>query len=343
MPGTTAAPAGQPKVFDNYAATPSSWGGNSLGLGSTMFGGGNVGGNTGPSTTTNNSSATNTASDSQTTTHETNTSHTHVQNMDDASLAALDKLIAQLQSGGTDAMLVDRANRLAAVLSAQQQQAAYSKDAAFKDARGAMDQQTRQIMQSILPQMTRSAEGAGTSQNSLRALLQQQASSQAAEAASTIGLKAASDYGQVANGISSILAQLVAIKDPAADALLSALGIAKGAVQDSTTTENKDGWSKTHTTGSSITNGTSTTMTNPGMATGISPGGGGSSYGAQSYAPQAPRTTAAFNPNDMMMSFGPAYSTGLSGTNTGSNGFGNSYGESGQGIAGYLNDGITWG
>lgn len=312
--------------FDNYNTGPKAMlGGGGSGSGGTTVGSGGGSGST---------SSSQTVSDSHTKTHETEDSHTHVQNMDDASLAALDKLIAQLEAGGTDNMLVDRANRLAAILSAQTQQAAYSHDAAFRDAQGAMDQETRRVMQSILPQMTRSAEGAGTSQNSLRALLQQQAAQQAAESASAIGLKAATDYGQVSNGISAILAQLVAIKDPAADALLQALGIAKGAVQDSTTHTVKDGTSDTHSTSS--TTGSTTNFNNN---VGIAPSGGG---GFSSGGFNLPSKPAVSSNNFMMSASGPLYDTG------GSSGLsGLSFGSSGQSMSNFLglpnNDGFTLG
>lgn len=322
-------------TFDNYAVTPAKGGYGTPGFqmpspgssssGSSGGGGGN---------TTNSTSTTNSSSDSQTNLHETSSSNTHttVKNMDDASLAALDKLIAQLEAGGTSNMLEDRKNRLLAIQNAQSQLSGYSKDAAMADSRGAMDAETARALQQILPSLTRSAEGAGTSKNSMRELMLQNAASNAAQGASVIGLKAAADYGQVSNGVSAILAQLVAMKDPAADALLAALNISKGAVQntDSTTTNVHDSQSNTHTQGTSTTNGS---VTAPAQQQGMTPGFNSGSAGFQMPAASKPAANpSSFNPNDMMSSFGPQYvtpggSSGLSGV---------SYGKSNQGISDYL-------
>lgn len=255
----------------------------------------------------------NTTTSTGTSTTQTNST---VQNMDDESLAALNTLIAQLQGGGTPEMLADRAARLKAIASAQAQQAAYSKDAAMRDAQGTMDQQTRKVMEQLLPSLTRSAEGAGTSQNALRALLMQKGANEAAESASALGLKAATDYGQVQNGVSSILAQLVSMKDPAADALLAALGIAKGAVQN--------------TNGTSTTTQSSTgTATNPSV--GIASGNFNSGPVFGTAAPMRANSITNFNPNDTMSAYGNFNpSVGISGLS------GLSYGTSGQTMGQYL-------
>lgn len=321
-----------PDAYDNYAATPVANGGVFQFAAPTT--GAKTGSGGGSTTTTNGTSTTNSSQNQTTNTRETNTQNTHstVKNMTDESLAALDKLIKQLEGGGTDNMLQDRAARLKAIQDAQYQQQGYSKAAAMSDARGAMDAETARALNQILPSITRSAEGAGTSKNSMRALMTQNAASNAAQGAATIGIKAAADYGQVSNGISAILAQLVAMKDPAADALLAALNISKGAVQttDSTTNSVRDLFSNVHTQGTSTTNSnqvSNTVNTAPVQQQGLAPSAfAGSNFAPSSAVPKI-SSTSAFKPNDMLMSFGPVQRD-LSPYVGNTNGFAPSYADS---------------
>ena len=157
-------------------------------------------------------------------------------NLDPNALAALQVLLQQLQGGGTAAQKGDRKARTQTIQRAQASQQDYSKNAAFDDAQGAMAAQLRQAMQQILPTLVRAAEGSGTSQNALPALLLQQQTAQAAEAAAALGLKASVDYGNVNANIGSILERLTTGADPAQQALIQALNAAKGAQSTTTAT-----------------------------------------------------------------------------------------------------------
>ena len=191
--------------------------------------------------------------------------------MDPANLAALNELIAQLMKGGTPQMQEQLARIATEMSSARQIRSDYSKEAAFGDAQGAMAQTMRQSLEKMLPALTRSAEGAGTSANSMRALLLQDAATRSSEAASAIGLKASVDYGNISTNLTNILGQLASQSDPVTAQLMSALGIAKGAV--TTSDKQSSGSSSTtgsqETSGSQITNTSGTQVTSPTTASRI--------------------------------------------------------------------------
>lgn len=199
-------------------------------------------------------SAGSTSSNGTTNSTADSTSHTNSStnsvNMDPGSLAALQGLIAQLASGGTDNMKQDRATKVTEIGTLQRDRQGYSKEAAFADAKGLMAQTMRQALEKLMPGINSGSLGAGASQSSMRALLTQKAAENAAENASAQGLTAAVNYGNVSNGISGVLERLIAQQDPAAAALINALNVAKGAVTSSTTSSD--------TTGSVVTNGTTT-------------------------------------------------------------------------------------
>jgi hypothetical protein len=169
----------------------------------------------------------------------------NTQNMDPKSLAALQTLIAQLMGGGTNAMAKDAAARKTEINNVTAQRAGYSKDAAFADAQGLMTQTMRRALEQLVPAISRSAEGAGASQSSLRALLLQDAASKAAESSAAQGLSAAQGYGTISANMSQVLEALTRPDNTVSNALLSALQIAKGAVQN--------------TQGQTTTTGTTTT------------------------------------------------------------------------------------
>lgn len=187
---------------------------------------------TGGSAATDSRSTGSTAGATTGTTNGTQTQNASTQNMDPSSLAALQTLIAQLLGGGTQAMAKDAAARKGEINTVQGQRAGYSKDAAFADAQGLMAQTMRRVMEQLIPSISRSAEGAGASQSSLRALLLQDAASKAAESASAQGLQAAQGYGQISTNMSQVLEALTRPDNSVTNALIQALGVAKGAVQN---------------------------------------------------------------------------------------------------------------
>lgn len=227
------------------------------------------------------STSANSSENATSTTNGTKTNVSNSTNMPAESLAALELLIQQLASGGTPAMQQQNADKRNQISTLTQQQQAYSKDAAFADAQGLMAQQMRLALEKVLPGINSGAIGAGSSQSSARALLTQKAAENAAQNAQAAGLGAAVQYGGVANGISSVLQQLIAQADPATAALLSALSVAKGTVTSSSSTET--GSSTTNSSGSSNKN--QVVAPSSSSASTSSPSTSGGSFG--SYGPLA--------------------------------------------------------
>lgn len=137
--------------------------------------------------------------------------------------AQLDALINLLLQGGTSAeqTKVQQRNNEVAILQAQRNQ--FSPQAALAQSQGLLAQTLRQALEKTLPTITRSAEAAGTSQSSLRALLAQDAAIRAAESASSLGTRAITDFGNVGNNVSQILEALTRSDPNANAALLQAL------------------------------------------------------------------------------------------------------------------------
>lgn len=226
--------------------------------------------------TTSSSSGTGTTNSTQTSNSTQNTSAT---NMDPKSLAALQTLIAQLMGGGTKQQVSDQVARKNEINNVTQQRAGYSKEAAFSDAQGLIAQTMQQALQQLVPSINRAAEGAGTSQSSVRALLLQDAAQKAAQSASVAGLGAAQGYGQIATSLSGVLEALTRPNNDVSNALLNALGIAKGAVTNTTT--NTSG--TTNTTGTTTTN-ENKTIAPSGITTGQNTGANVNTMGY--YGPQ---------------------------------------------------------
>lgn len=141
---------------------------------------------------------------------------------------ALRQLLAQLLSGGTAEQREQAAERRSEIGAVRGNRADYTKEAAFADAQGAVAQQSRLAMEKLLPSLVRSAEGAGTSQNSLRALLIQDAANKAAESSAALGLKASVDYGNISTGLSGVLEALTRPNNEVTKALIDSINLSKG-------------------------------------------------------------------------------------------------------------------
>lgn len=141
---------------------------------------------------------------------------------------ALATLIAQLLAGGTPEQKTEQTNRQQEVQSVRGQRAGYTKEAAFADAQGAQAQQSRLVMEKLIPSIIAAASGAGSSKGSMRALLTQDAANKAAESAAALGLKASVDYGNISGGMNQVLEALTRQGNPITDSLLKALEISKG-------------------------------------------------------------------------------------------------------------------
>jgi len=258
-----------------------------------------------PNSTTSTSGGTSTTSPTSTSTSTNSTavkdinSSTNTTNMSPANLAALNTLIQQLLGGGTANQKQDRAVKTNEIGTLQQQRAGYSKDAAFSDAKGLMAQQMRLTLEKLLPGINSASLGAGASQSSMRALLTQRAAENAAENASAAGLGAAVNYGQVSNGISSVLANLIAQQDPATAALINALSVAKGAVSNSKTTgtetTNTSGQQSQTSSGGTVTTSPTTTSVNYSQPGSLAPMTSGQQSGLTFFAPLQTDESIALN------------------------------------------------
>lgn len=134
----------------------------------------------------------------------------------------------------------------------------YSKANAFADAQGASAAALSDAIQQAMPTITAGIDAAGTSGSALSALLTQQAAEEGAKDAAALSLNAAISYGQIQANLSSAITGLLGQGSSAANALLEALGIAKGASVNSTTTNQQNSSSTTNQS----TDSTSTTNTN---------------------------------------------------------------------------------
>lgn len=234
-----------------------------------------------------------------------------VQNMDDGSLDALQKLIAQLGAGGSaenQALANEYIDQLAR---SRAQEGAYGRGAAFGDAAGAAASQSARALEQIMPTLTAGIDSAGTSGSAMQALLAQRAASDAAGLAAELSLNASVQYGQIKNqalaNTTNLLAGMGQIQDATMNQLLSALNIAKGAttktrervtdITNRTVSERASGRETINTTSSenTLTNNTqrnsgstntSTSTSSPTTSTTVtSPNQVGSGGGITSYGP----------------------------------------------------------
>ncbi|EDO29126.1 predicted protein [Nematostella vectensis] len=256
-----------------------------------------------PVSTVSNASTSGTKNDTTSSTQvQQGTQTTSGTTMGPEALAALNNLIAQLLGGGTQQMAQDEATRRGEINTVQANRAGYSKEAAFADAQGLIAQTLRQSMEQLVPSITRAAEGAGTSGGALRALLLQDAATRSSQAASAAGVNAAGVYGNVNASLSNTLEALTRPNDAVTNALISALNIAKGSVNNSTT--NTSGVTQTTGTGSSNSTGNSqeSKISQP-ITTSGRPDTSISYYG-----PSNANAASHSKGNDMSLSFGgPVY------------------------------------
>ncbi len=105
----------------------------------------------------------------------------------------------------------------------QQTQADYGKDDAFNDAQALMDKAIGDVMAERMPGLTLSAEGAGASASSMRALLMSNIMNEAATEASALGARQAVEYGNINNQAGAVLEQLTRTDPAALNALVDAM------------------------------------------------------------------------------------------------------------------------
>jgi hypothetical protein len=183
---------------------------------------------------------------------------TSTQNMDPASLAALQNLITTLSQGGTPELKaqIAKKNQTQQLIEGLLNQ--YTTGAANTEAQGLMALNLQKALDANMPAISRAVEGAGTSGSSMQALLAQNASRDAALGASALGAEQAKAYGGItANLVNSLSGMTQNVQDPVTTALMNALNTAKGAT---TVTQSAQSGTQVGNT-SSVTNNPATTET----------------------------------------------------------------------------------
>lgn len=177
--------------------------------------------------------------------------------LDPVAREALNKLLGNLSNPNSQANKYGQ-ERLNEIATNQSLRGDYTKSKAFADAIGAMNSQLAKGIESQMPTITAGIDAAGTSGSAMSALLTQTAAENAARNAAELGLNAAISYGQIQTGFGNILEQLTAEGDPVTNQLLSALNIAKGASESSTTTGSMSQTQKGSNTSVEVSTGTTT-------------------------------------------------------------------------------------
>lgn len=185
----------------------------------------------------------------------------NIDTMSSTGRSSLNQLIAQLAAGGTDAQRKNRQLQLSQVNNLEALSRGYSRQNAFADAEGLLNQILRQALEQGLPSILQAQAAAGTSGDALSALLTQDLATRSSEAAAAQGLGAAVDYGQILAGLQGQKTDLLSsLTDEATNALLGALGIDAGSMKRGTETTRSSSSSKSHSSqsGTSITNSKTT-------------------------------------------------------------------------------------
>lgn len=216
---------------------------------------------------TNGTSNSNTVSNSQQYGGSNQVQTTNQQNMDSQSLLVLHNLIQQLMGGGTPLQQQQQGQRQGIIDQLTQQLGGFTKQAAINDSQTAMNGMVAQALKQTLPTLLNSAEGAGTSQGSMRGLLTQFTADDAAQRAAQLGLNQIDQYGQLTQGLGGTLNQLTSNND-VVTSLLNALQTMKGATQTGTNVTNGSQWSNNTQVSNTIGNTTNATNTNQVKQTG---------------------------------------------------------------------------
>lgn len=190
------------------------------------------------------------------------------QNMTPEALASLEALIGTLSTGGTPQQQAEIAKKKQTQQLIEGLLGQYSSGQAFTDAQSLMALNLQQALEKNMPSIQRAIEGAGTSASSAQGLLAQNLSRDAALAAGALGAEQAKAYGGITSSLTSQLAGLAGTAmDPVTQALINALNVSKGAVENTQGSKTSSGTQQTVTSG-----GTSTSTFAPADYTGM--GGG---------------------------------------------------------------------
>ena len=169
----------------------------------------------------------------------TENTQVNIDNMDPATRQAYNQFITQLQGGGNSAMQQQQQAFLQTIQALQGNLQNFSPEAATAMAQGNVQGLTRQLMEQIMPQITGAQEAAGLSGDALTALLSQDAAARTAEAQQRAILEAMMGFGQLNNQAAQALIQGTSQMDPLTAAMMGALQIGKGSVQQGYTNTQK--------------------------------------------------------------------------------------------------------
>lgn len=155
------------------------------------------------------------------------------QNMTPESLAALEALIKTMSTGGTPQQQAEVAKKKQTQQLIEGLLGQYSSGQAFTDAKSLMALNLQQALEKNMPAIQRSIEGAGTSASSAQGLLAQNLSRDTALAAGALGAEQAKAYGGITANLTNQLSGMASTAmDPVTQALISALQVSKGAVEN---------------------------------------------------------------------------------------------------------------
>lgn len=169
----------------------------------------------------------------------TENTQVNIDNMDPATRQAYNQFITQLQGGGNSAMQQQQQAFLQTIQALQNNMQQFSPEAATAMAQGNVQGLTRQLMEQIMPQITGAQEAAGLSGDALTALLSQDAAARTAEAQQRAILEAMMGFGGLSNQAGQTLIQGTSQMDPLTAAMMGALQIGKGSVQQGYTNTQK--------------------------------------------------------------------------------------------------------
>ena len=181
---------------------------------------------------------TNTSTDTNSNTNSTANSVTA--QLGPEGLATLQNLISQLMGGGTANQKAEMGRIFEAQNLVKQLLGSYTTPKAMEDARGAMALNLKQSLEANMPAIQKAIEGAGTSANSMQALLSTKLANDSSLAASSLGADQAKTYAATTAQLLATLSSLVQPKDQVTQDLVSALSVLKGAVTSNTTTQNSN-------------------------------------------------------------------------------------------------------
>ena len=160
-------------------------------------------------------------------------------NMDLRTRSAYNRLLTQLQGGGTQSQQAGLDEIFALLERSRGLEQQYTPDAARAQAQESMPRYARQLREQIMPTIYGAQEGAGLSGDAITALLGQDQATRVAESAASSELAAIQAYGQLAQGQQGIglAASELLGDDPIQQALQSLLQIGKGSYQETQSNE----------------------------------------------------------------------------------------------------------